>query len=124
MHEHRMSPAVGWWAAYDEDSRQFVVPVVCFDEAGMPYVWNAETHRPVAAVRTSFVAIVSDAYRGEYGELIAAAIKSAHAGHRGTARLVDDPATSEHGSDTTKDKLHQGIEKARDVIHDATGPDR
>jgi hypothetical protein len=83
--EHRMSPAVGWWAAYDDGARQFVVPVVCFDEAGMPYVWNAETHRPAEAVRSEFVALVSDSYRSEFGDVIGKAIKQAHAGHRGEA---------------------------------------
>jgi hypothetical protein len=80
-----MSPAVGWWAAYDDSTRQFVVPVVCFDETGMPYVWNAETHRPAEAVRSEFVALVSDSYRSEFGDVIGNAIKHAHAGHRGEA---------------------------------------
>lgn len=81
-----MTPTGGaWWAAYKDGERRFVVPVVCFDDAGMPYVWNAETHRPVAAVRTEFVGIVSDGYRGEFGDVVAKAIKQATGGHAGEA---------------------------------------
>jgi hypothetical protein len=82
----RMIPAAGcWWAAYSDGSRRFVLPVVCFDEGGMPYVWDAATHRPATAVRTEFVGLVSDAYRGEYGELIGKAITNAAKGHVGEA---------------------------------------
>ncbi|HEY1480771.1 MAG TPA: hypothetical protein VGF46_12110 [Gaiellales bacterium] len=81
---HAMTPAPGtWWAAYHDGSRDYVVPVVCFDAEGIPYVWSSETHRPTTAVRTEFVGLVSDAYRGEYGEQIAKAIKHASSGHRG-----------------------------------------
>jgi hypothetical protein len=122
----RMTPVCGsWWAAYEDASRHFVVPIVCFDDHGAPYVWSAETHGLVSAVRTSFIGVVSDDYRGEYGELVAAAIKSANAGHRGEAHPShDDHATSDHAGSDTKDKLREGIDKARDVIHDATSPDR
>jgi hypothetical protein len=122
----RMTPVGGsWWAAYDDGSRHFVVPIVCFDERGAPYVWSAETHRPVPAVRTSFIAVVSDEYRGEYGELIAAAIKSANAGHRGEAHpSQSDAPGSQHDGSEAKDKLREGIDKARDVIHGATDPNR
>jgi hypothetical protein len=93
--EIQLTPASGlWWAAYDEGARQFVVPVVSFDAAGRPYVWSAESHAPVPAVRTSFVGLVSDAYRGEYGPAIAAAIKSASGGHRGVA--VPEAANGGH----------------------------
>ena len=82
----RMTPAGGtWWAAYEDGTRHFVVPVICFDDGGMPFVWSAESHRPVAAVRTDFVGLVADAYRGEFGDVIGKAIKQAASGHRGEA---------------------------------------
>ena len=74
-----------WWAAYEDGDRHFVVPVVGFDEHGLPFVWSAETHMPAAAVRTGFVGLVSDHYRGEFGDVIGKAIKQANAGHRGEA---------------------------------------
>lgn len=103
-----------WWAAYDDGTRHFVVPVVAFDDQGAPYVWSVDTHGLVPAVRTSFVGIVSDHYRGEFGELVATAIARAHDGHPGEA----SHARAE-GADV-KDLLRDGIERARDVIHDAT----
>lgn len=116
-----MTPVGGtWWAVYEDGARHFVVPVVCFDDQGAPYVWSAETHAPVPAVRTSFVAIVSDAYRGEYGEVVATAIKHASNGHRGEASAAAPGTTSGSGGDDLKDKLRDGVEKARDVVHDAT----
>lgn len=84
----------------------------------MPYVWSSETHAPVSAVRTSFVAILSDAYRGEYGETIAAAIKRANSGHRGEASAETAPAANPSGGDELKAKLREGVEKARDAAHD------
>jgi hypothetical protein len=122
----RMTP-VGraWWAAYEDGARHFVVPIVCFDEHGAPYVWSAERHVVVPAVRTSFIGVVSDDYCAEYGELVAAAIKSANAGHRGEAYPShDDHASSDPAGSDTKEKIRDGIEKARDVIHDATSPGR
>ena len=47
----------------------------------MPFVWSAETYRRLPAVRTAFIGVVSDIYRGEYGDVIASAIKSATSGH-------------------------------------------
>ncbi len=122
----RMTPVSGsWWAAYDDGSRHFVVPVVCFDEQGAPYVWSAETHRPVPAVRTSFIAVVSDKYRGEYGELVASAINSASGGNRGESHASHDGASdSQHGRGDAKETIREGIDKARDVIRDATSPGR
>jgi hypothetical protein len=88
------------------------VPIVCFDEQGAPYVWSAETHRPVPAVRTSFIAVVSDEYRSEYGEWIAAVIKSANVGHRGEAHAAQgDAPGSQHGGSEAKDKLREGMER-------------
>jgi hypothetical protein len=117
-HEVRLTATGGlWWAAYDEGARQFVVPVMSFDAAGRPYVWSAESHAPVPAVRTSFVGLVSDAYRGEYGPAIAEAIKGASGGHRG--ETVPDSASGGHDGQI-RESLRDGVEKARDAIHDAT----
>jgi hypothetical protein len=122
----RMTPVGGsWWAAYDDGTRQFVVPIVCFDERGAPFVWSADLNGVVPAVRTSFIGVVSDDYRGEYGELVAAAIRSANAGHRGEAYPSnDDHASAPHAASDAKDKIREGIDKARDVIHDVTSPGR
>jgi hypothetical protein len=110
-----MTPVGGsWWAAYVDGDRAFVVPILCLDEGGMPYVWSAETHRPVPAVRTAFIGIVSDGYRGEYGDLIASAIARAADGHAGDASP----------SDNLHEKVRDGVEKARDAIHAATEPER
>ena len=56
-----MTPAGGtWWAAYEDGTRHFVVPGgLASTTRGMPFVWSAETHRPVAAVRTDSVGLVA-----------------------------------------------------------------
>jgi hypothetical protein len=123
----RMTPVGGsWWAAYEDENKVSVVPIIGFDQHGAPYVWSVQTHSPVPAVRTAFVAVVSDSYRGEYGELIGAAIRSANGGHRGEAFASPSghPAAHADGAADAKDTIRAGIEKARDVIHDATGPGR
>ena len=61
------------------------MPVVGFDEHGIAIRLGAETHQPAAAVRTGFVGLVSDHYRGEFGDVIGKAIKQANGGHRGEA---------------------------------------
>jgi hypothetical protein len=122
-----MTPVGGsWWAAYEDGSKVSVIPIVGFDRAGAPYVWSVETHSLVPAVRTAFVAVVSDSYRGEYGELIGAAIRSANGGHRGEAYASPSggPAAHPDGGTDAKDTIRAGIEKARDVLHDATEPGR
>jgi hypothetical protein len=120
-----MTPAGGsWWAAYQADGRAFVVPILCFDESGMPHVWSAETHRPVPAVRTALVGIVSDGYRGEYGDLVAEAIKHATGGHAGDAYPSRTSGQAAASPNELTAKVRDGIEKARDAIHDATEPER
>ncbi len=118
----RLTPATGWWAAYEDGARHFVVPILGFDDHGAPYVWSAETHQPVPAVRTSFIGVVSDAYRAEYGELVATAIKNANNGHRGEATSAPGGSGQPGPADGPKDTIREGIEKAREVIHGATRP--
>ena len=121
----RMTPAGGsWWAAYLEDDRAFVVPILCFDESGMPYVWSAETQGPAAVVRTGLIGVLSDAYRGEYGDLIAEAIKRATGGHAGDAYSSEAGGHAPASRGDLTGKVRDGIERARDVIHDATEPER